>query len=332
MNKVAEVSGSSGVCTSLAVSQRPAGKTHQSMQIATLDATEHGVSSLAAFFRRSASRHWPTVLMALLLVLLYAPVLRGLVVQWHEGDYSHGFLVPIFSAYLVHRRRNTLAAVPRKPSLLGLLVVVGSQGLYLLGSLGAELFLTRVSLIFTICGLVIYFLGWAGMRALAFPLGFLFLMVPLPALVYNEIVFPLQLLASRFATTCLKATGIVPVVREGNLLILPYYTLELVEACSGIRSLMSLVALAVAYGYMAEKRIIVRILLVALMVPTAVMSNGFRVMVTAVLTRSGGPKAAEGFLHAFSGWVLFLAAAMCLFLIHGLIIKVGELWQRRALA
>jgi exosortase len=260
-------------------------------------------------------------------------VLRGLVGQWYEdGDYSYGFAVPIFSAYLIRLRRDTLAMIPRKPASFGLLVVLGAQVLHFLGSLGAELFLTRVSMIFTICGLVIYFLGWTSLRAVVFPLGFLFLMIPLPTILYNEIVFPLQFLASRFATSCLKTTGIVPVVREGNLLILPNYTLELVEACSGIRSLMSLEALAIAYGYLAEKRMMVRIVLVAAMVPVAVMSNGFRVMITAILTRFWGLQAADGFLHSFSGWVLFLAATTCLLLIHGLITRAGDRWQRRALA
>ncbi|SRR6266567_7023714 len=302
------------------------------MQGSTPDPPPSNASSRSALYWYKVRRHWPILLLGSLFVLLYAPVLRGLVAQWYDGDYSHGFVVPIFSAYLLRLRRSTLAAIPRKPSSFGLLVVVGAQALYFLGSLGAELFLTRVSVIVTICGLVIYFLGWASMQAVAFPLGFLFLMVPLPTLVYNEIVFPLQFLASRFATTCLKTTGIVPVIREGNLLILPNYTLELVEACSGIRSLMSLVALGIGYGYLAEKRIMVRIMLVVLMVPIAVMSNGLRVMITALLVRFWGLRVAEGFLHSFSGWVLFLAAATSLFLIHGLIIKADGFWQRRVLA
>lgn len=286
--------------------------------------------SQEGFFWQHVRSHWPLLILISLVVLLYSPVLGGLIKQWYEdGNYSHGFLVPIFSVYLLWLRRDALAVMPKSPRLFGLLIVLGAQILLFVGSLGAELFITRVSLILTICGVAIYFLGWASLRAVAFPLGFLFLMVPLPTIVYNEIVFPLQILASRFATFCLASSRIVPVVREGNLLILPNYTLEIVEACSGIRSLVSLVALALAYGYLAEKRMMVRVALVAAMVPVGVMSNGLRVMVTALLTHFWGSKAADGFFHSFSGWVLFLSGATCLLLIHGLFRKAGVLWHRR---
>src|SRR5262249_9749287 len=157
---------------------------------------------------------------------------------------SHGFFVPLFSSYLIWRRRDALAQMPARSSWWGMICVLGSLGLLFLGSLGAELFLTRVGLVGTIVGLVWFFFGAAMVRALAFPLAFLLLMIPLPAIIYNEIVFPLQLLASRFATGCLQQVHAFPVLREGNLLILPNHTLEVVEACSGIRSLMSLTALA----------------------------------------------------------------------------------------
>jgi exosortase len=302
------------------------------MQLETETTTWPSIGSQAGLPRELLRRHWRQLLLILLVIFLYGSVLRGLVGQWyHDADYSHGFFVPIFGAFLIWLRRDVLRVIPRKPDSSGLLVVLGAQGLLFLGSLGAELFLTRVSLIFTICGLVIYFLGWAMLRSIAFPLGFLFLMVPLPTLIYNEIVFPLQLLASRFATYCLASIRVIPVVREGNLLILPNYTLEVVEACSGIRSLMSLIALALAYGYLAEKKITIRAFLVALMVPVAVMSNGFRVMVTAILTSIWGSKVGDGFLHSFSGCVLFLSAATCLFLTHSLLSK-GSRWLRRIAA
>ena len=144
-------------------------------------------------------------------------------------------------------------------------------------------------------------------------------MIPLPTLVYNQIVFPLQLLASRFASTCLDKINVVQVLREGNLLILPHSTLQVVEACSGIRSLMSLMALSLGYGYLAEPNFAIRAMLVLATIPVAIVSNGIRVMLAALLTYWWGPAAAEGFLHSFSGWAIFLVATILLLLLHGML-------------
>jgi exosortase len=141
----------------------------------------------------------------------------------------------------------------------------------------------------------------------------------LPVLVYNEIVFPLQFVASSFATAVLDGLNLFPVLREGNILVLPYHRIEVVEACSGIRSLMSLIALALGYGYFAERSRYVRTVLVLAMIPLAVVSNGFRVVGTALLTYYWGPKVADGFLHSFSGWVVFLVATILLLMFHAMI-------------
>jgi exosortase len=163
----------------------------------------------------------------------------------------------------------------------------------------------------------------------AFPLAFLALMIPLPAIIYNQVTFPLQLLASRLSSGGLELVG-VPVLREGNVLVLPNYSLEVVEACSGIRSLMSLIALAVAYGYFAEKRQWARITLVVLMLPIAVASNSMRVMGAGVLTYWFGPQAAEGFFHLFQGWLIFVSAVACMLLVHWLLSHLTPL--RKAIA
>lgn len=268
---------------------------------------------------------WQGALLAAVLVTLYAPVLVRLVRQWYnDSDYSHGFLVPFVSAYLIWQRREKLAQVLRRPSDWGLVVVVCSLGLLFLGTLGAELFLTRISIIGTICGLIIYFSGWGVLRAMAFPLAFLLFAVPIPVIIYNEIVFPLQFIASRFATGCLEALNLFPIMREGNVLIMPGMRLEVVEACSGIRSLMSLLALAAGYGYLAEKSIPVRWFMFLAMVPLAIISNGTRVMITALMTNYIGPKAAEGFMHEFSGWVIFVVATALFLGLHSLTVVVRK--------
>jgi exosortase len=269
---------------------------------------------------RTFGGYWRCTLLAAAVLLLYFQVLVALVGDWYGNpDYSHGFFVPILSAYLIWRKRETLHRVPVEPSFSGFFVVLSSVALLFLGSLGAELFLTRIAFVATIAGLVVYFLGWATLRAIIFPLMLLLLMIPLPTLIYNEIVFPLQFVASSFATGVLDTLNLFPVMREGNILVLPHNRIEVVEACSGIRSLMSLITLALSYGYFAERNRYVQILLVVAMVPLAVVSNGFRVVGTALLTHYWGPRMADGFLHSFSGWVIFIVAAVLLLMLHAFI-------------
>jgi len=268
---------------------------------------------------------WQGALLVAVVLALYGPVMVRLVRQWYtDPDYSHGFLVPFLSAYLIWQRRDKLAEVARRPSNWGILLVLGSMGLLFLGSLGAELFLSRISIIGTICGLIVYFSGWRLLRAMAFPLAFLLFAIPIPALIYNEIVFPLQGIASRFATSILEMLNLFPIMREGNILIMPGMRLEVVEACSGIRSLMSLLALAAGYGYLAEKSVPVRWFLIIAMIPLAMISNGTRVMITAIMTNYIGPQAAEGFMHEFSGWVIFVVATALFLGLHSLTVVVRK--------
>lgn len=261
------------------------------------------------------AEHWRFLLFVLVFLLLYRAVIVELVKDWYKsGDNAHGFFVPVVAAYLVWRKHKVLAILPCKPNLAGLGAVMGSLVLLFLGSLGAESFLTRVSLVATITGLVLYFRGWESLRALAFPLGFLLLMIPLPGILYYQIVFPLQLVASRVAIFGLEKLDLFPVIREGNLLMLPRYTLEVVEACSGVRSLMSLLTLAVGYGYLAECSYLVRTVSVLLVVPLAVLSNAIRVLLQAVIVRYRGLDIAEGTWHQLTGLLTFILAAFLLLL------------------
>ena len=261
---------------------------------------------------------------AALVIVLYAPILMQMVMQWwQDPDYGHGFFVPLFSGYVLWRQRGQWMKGIINPSNFGLLVMLGAVGLLLAGSLGAELFTSRFSLLVLLTGLTLFLAGWRVLRDVSFPLGFLIFMIPIPAIIYNQITFPLQLLASRFGAFWLELVQ-VPVLRDGNVLILSNYSLEIVEACSGIRSLMALVTLATAYGYFLEPRRWVRCALVVLMVPTAIVSNGIRIMGAGVLAHRFGPAAAEGFLHEFSGWVIFLVALSLMFVWHWTLRQIGN--------
>lgn len=260
--------------------------------------------------------------LSVLFLVLYGPILESLILNWwKDPNYGHGFLVPVFAGYVFWKQRERLAKISLKPSNFGFLVMVAAIALLLLGSLGAELFTSRFSMLVLVAGCVLFLGGWRFLRAITFPLGFLILMIPIPTIIYNQITFPLQLLASRFATFWLQLIN-VPVLREGNLIILPNYTLEVVDACSGIRSLMTLITLAIAYGYLTERRLWVRWLLVILMVPIAIVSNAIRIMGAGLLTFHYGPSMAEGFFHEFSGWVIFVAALILMFICHWALRKI----------
>ncbi len=268
-------------------------------------------------------------LLAALILAVYSDILLRLVQQWWADDnYSHGFFVPLFSGFVLWHQRERLARIPSAPSWFGLLVIAGALGILVVGVLGVEMFLSRTSLLFLLAGLAIYFTGWPFFRAVIFPWAVLFLMVPIPKIVFNQVAFPLQLLASRFASGLLELVG-VPVLREGNVIQLPSMTLEVVEACSGIRSLVSLATLAVIYGYFLEPRVGRRVILVLAAVPIAVIANALRVMGTGLLGYYWNPSKAEGFFHTFQGWVLFVLSLGMLFGLHGAM-NVFDRWRGKA--
>ena len=197
-----------------------------------------------------------------LVLVLYAQVLSSMARQWWDDpNYSHGLLVPIFVAFLLWRDRARWSSVSIRPRDIGLPVMLLGIGLLVLGTLGSEHFTARFSLLLLISGMVVFLAGWQALRTTAFPISYLVFMIPLPAIVYYQLTFPLQLLASRLGAKGLVALG-VPTVREGNLLILPNCTLEVVEACSGVRSLISLLAAVVGYAYLAEPKMWKRLSLI----------------------------------------------------------------------
>jgi exosortase len=247
-------------------------------------------------------------LVAIGLLILYADVLTKLLSAWRTDDnYSHGFFIVPIAVYLAWERRGQLAAATRRPSALGLLVVLASTVVLAAGVLGSELFLTRVSLIGVLGGIVLFMFGWQHLRILAFPLLFLLLMIPLPAIIFNKIAFPLQLLASRTGEYALSSVDI-PVLREGNVLILANTSLEVAEACSGIRSLVSLVALSLIIARTTEHRTWARALIVLSAAPVAVLVNALRVTTTAAATYWYGRGAAEGLVHELVGLAMFIVA------------------------
>ncbi len=247
--------------------------------------------------------------------------------QWAaDEDYTHGFLIVPLAVYFAWERRGKLHALKPVPGLPGAGLLAGGLLMLVVGSVGAELFLQRFSLVVVLAGLVWLILGASYLRELAFPLVFLVFMIPLPAIVLNAVAFPLQLFAAQSATFCMQVAGI-PVLREGNTIVLSNTTLEVVEACSGIRSLQALLALGAVYGYFTQKAVWKRWALLALSIPIAIVANAFRVAGTGFLAHFIGAEAAQGFYHSFAGWVVF-AVAFVLLLGAGTVL--GRLPERPA--
>jgi len=269
--------------------------------------------------RRATSSQWLAALwFGALLILCYAPVLARLAAQWWDDpDMGHGIFVPIVAGYIAWQRRDELLAAKPAPNWWGLALVIWGAFQLIVATLGAEIFLARTAFLFSLAGVILLLGGAARLRILAFPLFLLCFMVPIPAIIYNQVTFPLQLLASRVADWVLTLLGI-PVLREGNILELASQRLNVVEACSGIRSLLSLTFLSLVYAYFFDKRVWMRAVLFAVTLPIAIIANASRVTLTALVSEYD-PALAEGVFHYASGWVIFMVALIILVAFHQLL-------------
>ncbi|HEX3279718.1 MAG TPA: exosortase [Pyrinomonadaceae bacterium] len=275
------------------------------------------------------------------MVLAYATVLGKLGHDWWtDENYSHGLLVPFVIGYILWSQRHRFAREALRPAMVvGLAVVTFGLLALWAGTAGAELYLQRTSLLFLIAGTVIYFWGFKLLRLMVVPMFLLWLAIPIPAIIFNKVAFPLQLFASRCAVSAMQLFDI-PVLRQGNVIeLMPLGAretkkLEVVEACSGIRSLMTLVTLAVVYAYFTHRRdkdpgsgnnsggmfsslrtfgFWRSALILFSAVPIAIFTNALRVSGTGILARYYGTKVADGFFHTFSGWVIYVVAFLMLF-------------------
>jgi exosortase len=272
---------------------------------------------------------WQAATVLALLAWLYGSILARLFGQWmNDPNFSHGIFVPAFALFVLWQDRKRLMEIESAPSWSGLALIVIGLVMLLLGVLGAELFFSRSSLLVLLAGLIVLFQGWSMFRAVLFPWAILILMIPIPNLLLQKVTFPLQMLASKLSSDFLPLCG-VPVLREGNVIVLPAMPLEVAEACSGIRSLLSLVTLAIIYGYLMDKRTWVRVGLAVSAVPIAVAANGFRIFGTGLLVQYWDPDKAQGFFHLFSGWLIFVVSLIMLFALHRIITLI---WKEEASA
>jgi exosortase len=244
---------------------------------------------------------------------LYARILIGLGTQWVSSpDASYGVVLAGVAMVVAWRRRGVFmeTADPAARPTPGVALLLGGLGLYLTGLLAADVFLTRVSFVVVVTGALWFLAGSRAMRTVAAPLAFLLIAIPLPELLVNAITLPLQLVASRVGEATLALAG-VPVFRDGNLLELPSITLQVAEACSGLRSIVSLAAIGLLLAW-SEPSWPRRAAIVISSLPVAILMNGLRIAATGVACEVWGPRAASGAWHTFSGWLTFLVSVLVL--------------------
>jgi exosortase len=265
-----------------------------------------------------------------LLILGSYPILKPLVQQWaNDDDFTHGFLVAPMAAWIAWQNRGKILALTLKPAWWGLGVMAWGILQGYIGWIGAELFLQRTSVLILLLGLLLVIGGTALVRTIAFPLVLLLFMIPIPGVVYNSITFPLQLFASRVAEGALDLLG-YPVLRDGNILELASQKLSVAEACSGIRSLMSLSFLSLIYSYFFEERVWMRWVLFVATIPIAIIANAGRVTMTGILSEIN-TELAQGFFHELEGWVIFIIAGVMLVGVHAIIRAGMSLWGKPTL-
>jgi exosortase len=263
------------------------------------------------------------------LLILYGQVVVDLVLDWQRDEnYTHGILVPPAVLWLMWLKRSESRRLQARPAYDGAALAGFGLALFVVGQAAVDFFLTRLSLVIVLAGVVVTLRGWEQLRLWAFPLGLFTLAIPLPSLILNEVSFPLQLLASRSGVAMLDLAQI-PAAREGNLILLNGAILEVAEACSGVRSLISLVTLVLLYGHLADYRVIVRAALVVAVLPIVVFANALRVAGAGIAAHAYGPAAATGFLHSFSGWLFFGVSVVLLFAIEQAVMALVRAHEAR---
>jgi len=263
-------------------------------------------------------------IVAICFIILYFPVWKHLIISWFSSDeYSYGFFILPISCYILWQKRNTLSRLPNISSKLGLVVLIFSLAFYILATIAGILTITAISMIFALAGVVIYLWGLNVFKEVMFPLFFLLFMIPIPAQIYSSITSKLQLLVSE-TSVWFSILLNLPAYREGNIIYLPEQTLQVVSACSGLRSLTSIMTISVILGYLTLNSIFLRFILFCIGIPVAILVNIIRVLLVILAFYYFKYDLTDGFEHTILGVAIFILALILLMIMKGILSS----WQR----
>jgi len=251
---------------------------------------------------------WSAILTALLSMLwLYREGVSAMVASWSRDEYSYAYFLPPLVAFFIWQKKNELLEIGLRGSWVGFAVVLLAVGLYVAGNLATLYVVVQYGFIVAVIGAALALLGYLGFRLVLAPLAMLFFLVPLPAFLFNNLSQSLQLLSSQWGVWVLRLFQ-VPVFEEGNVIHLAEMRLQVVEACSGLRYLFPLMAIGLIVAYLYRAAFWKRALLFLSTIPITVVMNSLRIGLIGVAVEYGGRAQAEGLLHAFEGWVVFMAS------------------------
>jgi exosortase len=262
--------------------------------------------------------------LVLVFYFLYHKAIAALIFDWSvDPNFSHGFLIPFVALYMVWYKKNELSLISHEPSKAGLFIILLGMLIHIAGNVGSELFLMRFSMIITLAGIIIYYYGFKMFWKVMIPVAYLIIMIPIPAILWNQIAFPLQLFSAKISSQTIQLLGI-PIFREGNILHLANTSLEVVDACSGLRSLTSLLALTGAFAFLAPLSTFKKWILFFSAIPIAVTVNVIRLTITGAMAAWIGPETAHGFLHDMSGLIIFGAALILVYIVFTIEMKIEK--------
>ena len=242
------------------------------------------------------------------LVAFREPLLE-LVHRWStQEEYSHGFLIPVIVAWLLWTRRDALLASIGRPSWTGPALILLAAAMHIVGKLSALYFLSQFGFIVALVGIVLGLGGYSLFKVTFIPIIFLLFAIPLPYFVDAILSSQLQLISSQLGTFFIRLLQI-PVYLEGNVIDLGAYKLQVVEACSGLRYLYPLMSLGFLAAYLFQAPLWQRAVVFLSTIPITIVMNSLRIGVVGVLVNYWGPQDADGFLHMFEGWIIFIACA-----------------------
>lgn len=270
----------------------------------------------SATVRTRQHRIAAAVLLSVFLAVAYAPVLlftaHNLVAS---EDMAQGLIAPIVAGYIAWTSRRTLASYPANGGMVGLILLSAGTAIQLWSVFAASMTLSRSAFLISLSGCVVLLFGLRGLRTLLFPECMLLFTFPISPVLYGEMTAPLQSVASRLSTLVFDVLGITA-VREGNIIQLPAHTLSIIEACSGLRSLLTLLFFTVTYVYFFERRRTVRLFVISLSIPAAILLNVVRITTTGILAEKVSPELTYGFPHEVLGWSCFFAGIAIVVSIH----------------